>query len=734
MSNNIGILDPHGVNKNPLNDEPYSIEYKKLAKIWSTFPAYKIANDMIDAIKNNQVVLCIASTGSGKTVLVPKYTLHAFDYKGKIAITLPKQTATRSAAEFAAKTLDVNIGREVGYQYKGSSKGAKSNDTQLLYATDGTIVARLLNDPMLKEFNAVIVDEAHERSVQIDFLLYLLRETIKLRPDFRVIIMSATINADIFRNYFSSLNYKEINISGQRTFPIESIFLERPLEYKKIIDKGFNIIVDLLKEDIKNNGKNGANDILFFITSANEAFDVCKQLDSYVLNNKGKQSTSKITSKGNVFCVEFFAAMDPRRQELAQDKVLYQEQGKYSRKLVVSTNVAESSLTIDGIKYVIDSGYELSSSYDPIHRAKKLDRQLITHAQAKQRMGRGGRTGPGICYHMYTQTQFKKDMKKFPEPDIRVSDISGECLRLLNLDKIGNIKNLLNVFTNFIEPPRENYIRASIDNLKKIGAIEDESKGGKITKVGKLIAQIGGSNPMYAFAIILGKIYRCSHEIIKIVSYIEASKTNMGEIFHFPKKMLIGKEEYKDKDKRQKALKGLNDKFNKKIKKFEHKYGDHLSLYNIIKQYSDLVRKYPNKPDKINQWCYDNFLKKKSLDKGRMFARKSEFQIKRLVGNNLDPKTIDILFRDDINSLPIDDKIMTCLLIAFRTNTGILRGNAYKTQYSGDIRTTLNDNSFLQKHKQKPKHIFYSELFITMGNASLNIVSKIPTNLIKLLS
>src|SRR3990172_3963293 len=182
----LGILDPDGDKLNPLNNKPYSNTYKELAKIWSKFPTYKRNKEIIDAIKSNQVLLITAETGSVKTVLIPKFALHVLNYgkdDKKIAVTLPKQMIAKSAAEFAATTLDIKLGEEVGYQYRGSPSESKSQNTKLLYATDGTIVARLNNDPELKDFDIVIIDEAHERKVQIDFLIYLLRETLKLRPD-----------------------------------------------------------------------------------------------------------------------------------------------------------------------------------------------------------------------------------------------------------------------------------------------------------------------------------------------------------------------------------------------------------------------------------------------------------------------------------------------------------------------------------------------------------------------
>ena len=154
----IGILDPMGYNNNPLTNKEYSETYKNLSKIWSKFPAYEDAVNIISKIKKHNVILVVSGTGSGKTVLFPKYVLHAFDYNAKIAITLPKQLITKSAAQFAADTLDVVIGDEVGFQYRNADKNSFGDKTKLLYCTDGTLVARLLADPDLNDFDAYIID------------------------------------------------------------------------------------------------------------------------------------------------------------------------------------------------------------------------------------------------------------------------------------------------------------------------------------------------------------------------------------------------------------------------------------------------------------------------------------------------------------------------------------------------------------------------------------------------
>lgn len=221
MSNDkdIGILDPYGHNENPLTHLPYSDEYKRLAKIWSKLPAYQNAHQIIDKIRDNQVIIVQSSTGSGKSILMPRFTLHALNYDAKIAITLPKQIITKSLATYVSTSMDVKLGQEVGYQYRGSDKNANSNKTKLLYVTDGTLVSRLRTDPKLMDFDAVLVDEAHERKINIDLLLYLLRNVLRLRPKFKLIIMSATINEDIFKQYYKEFKYATLSLVTKNSIP-----------------------------------------------------------------------------------------------------------------------------------------------------------------------------------------------------------------------------------------------------------------------------------------------------------------------------------------------------------------------------------------------------------------------------------------------------------------------------------------------------------------------------------
>lgn len=703
MNENIGILDPKGINPNPLTNKPYSDKYKELAKGWTKLPAYKKANDIIKKIKENQVILTIFETGAGKTVLNPKFALHAYNYDAKIAITLPKRIITKSAAEYAALTLDVELGEEVGYQYKGSPPDSKSDKTKLLYATDGTIVARLLRDPQLSEFDAVIIDESHERKVQIDFLLYLLRETLKLRPNFKLIIMSATINAELFANYFKDFKYAKVEVAGARTYPIDSVFLEESLNYNKIIEKGFEILIKIMKGDDPTT--KSAHDIIFFVTSSNEAFKICQMLNDHI--QKEKQSkVCDISCKGDVFCIEVYAGMNAEKQTLAQDRNKYKN-NKYNRKVVIATNVAESSLTIDGVKYVIDSGYELKGGFDPVLRARLLDRKIITHAQAKQRMGRAGRTEPGICYHMYTKEEFENRMIKFPEPEIRINDITGECLKLISIDNIETVEKLINIFTYFIEPPKEDFIRTAIDTLSHIGAIKD----GKITDYGKLLNDIPEDDIFMANAIIFGKIYNCSREIMKINTMISACRGNITDLYSIPSK---------DNDK-------LMEKFKKAKSKFSHKYGDHLTLLNI---FDDME----NNKDTLYDWCYKNFFKFNTFSKIYDDYKKTKEKMRRVNITRENLEKYNLKYFDKINQFDVPERVIACIIMGFQMNTAVKHDSGYHTKFYKGDKIKINKMSFLLENNELPKNIVYYELFISMGKMNLSIVSKIPNNIVKALN
>lgn len=714
---NIGILDPTGQNNNPFNNKPYSDKYKEISKAWSKLPVYGQAADILKEISNNQVVLIISSTGSGKSVIIPKLALHTLNYTGNVAMTLPKQILAKSAASYAALTMDVELGSYIGYQYKGSPKDSKSSDTRLLYATDGTITARVSKDPYLRDFDCIVIDEAHELTNGIILLLFLLRETLKLRPEFKIIIMSATVNQDIFVNYYKDFKFKSIDVGGERLFPIASHFLNKSLDYNAALDEGFNTLIKILETDDPTT--EGAHDIVFFITSSNEAFTLCRKLHKYIEEQK---NNCKITCHGDVYCVELYANMPADKQELAQDRELYKKDTKYNRKVAIATNVAESSLTINGVKYVIDVGFELKSSYDPELHARRLDRGLITQAQAKQRMGRAGRTEAGICYHMYTESDFNTTMKKFPEPSLVTDDITGECIRLLNIENVQSFEKLLNILTQLIVSPKEEYIKSSLSSLIRLGIAEKSV----ITNFGRLVNDIPLDSLELAISSIYGKLYNCSNEILKIAAMIEVCKGNINDLYYMPTILM----ENKTEDKNYKIM---LEKFQSTKKKFSHKDGDHLSLLNIFDDFEKQYKQHHNNHQKLNEWAFNKFLKVNSLIKAVKQFKKNRQRFYTIESKQFNFEHLDIKENKEISNSPVNNRILCCLILGHQLNTATKTKSGYKTQFASD-NIKISRNSFILLKDKEPKNVFYHELFISMGKSDLVLVSNIPSSIMKILS
>jgi HrpA-like RNA helicase len=524
----IGIFDPEGKNTNPLNSKPYSSEFKNLSKFWSNLPAYKMGKQIVESIKSNDIVLIISGTGSGKTVLLPPFALHANNYSGKIIVTLPKKIITKKASEFAGKILDVELGEQIGYQFRGEN--LKSNKTILLYSTDGSIISMIKSDPMLKQIDMIIIDEAHERKVNIDLLLYLLKNAIQMRKDkklnpLKLIIMSATINKSIFESYYRDFKFVWMELSGTPNHPITPIYLESALDVKsnQYIEKGLEIIGEII-ENINSGQKEFIEgDILFFVCTISE----CDEL------------TLKLGSKySDCFVMGLYSGFDSELEQYISNPNKFKElNSNFKRRIFVSTNVAESSLTIDGIVYVIDSGLELSVSFNPELNINQMEKKFITQAQMTQRKGRAGRTKPGISYHLYTP-QIQESCLKFPLPEIRSIDLKNTCLSLMKMcsdlansksnsksnEKIYcDISKTIDMFTHFIEPPGQKFITNGFDFAIKNGLIWTDNT---LSKIGRLIVEsrldvMDGLSLLYAYNI-SKVVFKAVFKVISICSFLKS--------------------------------------------------------------------------------------------------------------------------------------------------------------------------------------------------------------------
>lgn len=710
---NIGILDPIGQNKNPLTDKPYEdvyitenefefpagsnkfhkYSYKNISKIWTNLIVYKKRNEMISAIKKNQVTLIKAGTGVGKTVLVPKFALHAGDYKDNVICCIPKKIITKETADFAAKCLDVKLGEQVGYYYKGE-KLIDQNQTKTLltFTTIGSLFSRITgDDPELKDYKTIIIDEAHERSIQTDFTLLLIKQVLEKRKDLKLIIMSATIDLDKFRNFYKKFKFGEVDAGSETTFKIKDFMLKEIMpDWKKVVIK---IIKYLLN-------KTKSGDILVFVRSGNDGRQLCNKLS--------KASTN---SKYNPFCVELESkssqiihpVSNVPQSKYATHETLYKshpDQSKnnpFTRKIVMSTNVAESSLTVKGVVYVIDSGLEFVSKFEPDTMARSLLDKFIPQSAVKQRRGRAGRTQPGICYHLYSHKQYL-ELNKYPTPDIQKTDLSNEFLDLLRMSDVGTIDKLKEFLNKLIDPPSPIFIKSGLHILTELGAIKDN----KITDLGLMITKFRGFKPVYAKSIITSYFYECKQSMIDIIAVLVLTDSRLETLF------TVGK--------------------STKIKQqFIHKTGDHLTILNAIKAYNKY--KYGNEDptdttteEKSNQavyeWCRENNLNHKIL----LQVKKKAIEITRTLNETIKANPSFTIKPKSLQNE--ESKLLFC--IAHKTNIAkYVHGSVYQTIFPIKKREAkINSDSTLKKYST---NIIFDELFVSKAGYKFNIVSTIPS-------
>lgn len=580
-SNIDDILDSKAESINWLNNKSYSSNYKRLAQSWSKLPMYTDKLSLLNFFKmleSTNVMLIISQTGSGKTLITPKLLLkyiYTMNFNGNIVITNPKQLTTRDNAEFSAKISDVELGTIIGYKYKGSNKKFVSDKTRLLYVTDGLILATILNgDYLLSEYIAVIIDEAHERHIQIDLLLRLLKDVILARPEFRLIIMSATINADIFEKYYgsdSNIKFGSMSVSGKTNYPIQQNWLNPTIKINR--SNYLDLAVDKCFEIISNNPGN----IIVFVPTQNDAINGCLKIK----DNCSKLMKTKTFKCDKLYCVEVYSKMHDKNKKIAIDKDLYKTKG-YDYKIIFATNVAESSITFDGLIYVIDSGYELANYFDFNDNSYVVTKSYTSQAQIKQRIGRVGRTQSGTAFHLYTLETFNK-FKPYPEPNILVVDLTDFMLNLIHHYK--TIQNTLIIINQLITIPFIEQIILAICKLAHIKAIKlidpniindnsiDQTSlinqtdstnstntpisnsilplnyktinwksiklydklssiiNGALTEIGINILKFKSSTFNTALSILMSKYMNCQTEIIKLMAIIETTDYKLDQLF-----------------------------------------------------------------------------------------------------------------------------------------------------------------------------------------------------------
>lgn len=465
-------------------------------KSWGTeisYPDLPISarrEEIAKAIAENQVVVLAGETGSGKTTQIPKICLElGLGCKGKIGHTQPRRLAARTVASRIAEELNTSLGERVGYQVRFHDQ--VSDHSQIKLMTDGILLAETKHDRFLEQYEVLIIDEAHERSLNIDFLLGYLKRILPKRPDLKLIITSATIDLERFSKHFDDAPV--IEVSG-RTYPVDVLY--RPLhetetEDDKAVDMQqgiLNAVDELLLLD-RAAGKGPQGDILVFLPGEREIRETADQLRKAELKH--------------VDVLPLYA-----RLSLAeQNRVFQKGRGAGQTRIVLSTNVAETSLTVPGIKYVIDTGVARISRYSYRSKVQRLPIEAVSQASANQRAGRCGRVSAGTCIRLYSEEDFLA-RPEFTDAEIRRTNLAAVILQMLSL-KLGDIAAF-----PFVDPPDNRFINDGFKLLQELGAV-DAKRG--ITRIGWQLSKLP-IDPRLGRMVLESARQNCLREMLIIVS------------------------------------------------------------------------------------------------------------------------------------------------------------------------------------------------------------------------
>lgn len=447
-------------------------------------PVSQQQNTLLSAIKNNQVLIVAGETGSGKTTQLPKMCLSlGFGVRGCIGHTQPRRLAATSIATRIAEELGCSLGQEVGYQIRFNTK--RNDSTLISVMTDGILLNQIKHDPLLLAYDVLILDEAHERNINIDFLLGYLKKILVKRKDLKVIITSATINVEKFSSHFS--NAPVVTVSG-RNYPIETIYLESDPSRKEN-DLSAQIVEALkyIEQLEKNKSHHTSGNVLVFLPTERDIKDAEKQLKEAGYTKEA--------------ILPLYARL-PRHEQ----QRIFLTKGQ-ANKIILATNIAETSITVPGVRYVIDSGLVRLSRYNYRSKIQQLPIEWVSKASADQRRGRCGREGAGTCIRLYSEQQYQLMMDE-TEPEILRSNLATVILRSIDLGV-----NSLEEFP-FIDKVDPRLINDGFKLLHELQALDDNQH---LTDVGRQLSHLP-IDPRLGRMLIAAKRLGCLPEVLIIVS------------------------------------------------------------------------------------------------------------------------------------------------------------------------------------------------------------------------
>jgi len=515
------------------------------------------AEEIVATIQAHQVVILAGETGSGKTTQIPKMCLVAGrGSRGKIACTQPRRVAALSISKRVAEELRVDWGREVGCKIRFNDQ--TSNATVVKFLTDGMLLAEVQSDPMLRGYDTIILDEAHERSLNIDFLLGHLRQLRFKRPELKIIITSATIDTEAFSKAFDDAPV--IQVSG-RTYPVEVIYApldefgsdaaegderESRAEALHYVDGAVEAVERIVRDS-------DAGDILVFMPAERDIRETCELLEGRRLKN--------------CELVPLFGRLSNAEQQRVFS-------GGQRRKIVVSTNIAETSLTIPGVRFVVDTGLARLSRYSPQSRTRRLPIEEVSQSSADQRKGRSGRVSAGMCVRLYSEKNFN-ERPRFTQPEIQRANLADVILRMKAFG-LGDIERF-----PFINMPAAKSIRAGYVLLEELGALDEgEGENRQLTIIGRDLARLP-VDPTVGRMILQARTEKCLREVLVIASGLSIQ------------------------DPRERPL-DAREKADAAHRRFSHPDSDFLALLNIWETFHDEFDRLSQA--RLRKFCRDHFL------------------------------------------------------------------------------------------------------------------------------
>ncbi|KAI1826831.1 P-loop containing nucleoside triphosphate hydrolase protein [Xylaria intraflava] len=633
---------------NPFTGEAHSERYISILKTRRNLPVHKQRQEFLDLYHRSQILVFVGETGSGKTTQIPQYVIYdelpQLNHK-MVACTQPRRVAAMSVAQRVADELDVNLGEEVGYSIRFEDK--TSSKTILKYMTDGMLLREAMHDNNLSRYSCIILDEAHERTLATDILMALLKDVTRRRTDLKLIVMSATLDAQKFQRYFFDA---PLLVVPGRTHPVEIFYTPEP--EKDYVEGAIRTVLQI-------HAGEDEGDILLFLTGEEEIEDTCRKISLEV------DELMRETDCGPLAVHPLYGTLPPQQQQKIFDAPPgpRKKGGRPGRKCIVSTNIAETSLTIDGIVYVVDPGFSKQKIYNPRLRVESLLVSAISKASAQQRAGRAGRTKPGKCFRLYTEKAFREELIEQTYPEILRSNLAST---VLELKKLGVVDL---VHFDLMDPPAPETMMRALEELNYLACLNDE---GELTHLGHRASEFP-LDPALAVMLITSDEFLCTNEILSLTALL-----SVPQVFVRPAQ------------KRREAdeMKNL----------FKHNDGDHLTMLNVYHAFKSVM----SNGEDVKKWCHQHYLSFRHLST----ADSVRAQLKRI----MEIQGIDIV-STDYNDKNYYNNIRRALVSGFFMQVAKREGNKI-------YRTLKDNNSAVMLHPStviatEAEWVIYNEFVLT---------------------